>query len=61
MKRDIGRKEQFSHTPPGFDAPEYGKTRTVWLADGEKIQRCVYLFRGINECVRRTDRRRMTA
>ena len=47
IKRDIGRKCDFA-VPPEFDAPSgipseychnvwHGKTRMVWLPDGEKV------------------------
>jgi len=47
LKRDIGRKSRFFHTPTAFDAPVRGlrrntairkKTRMVWLPDGEKLR-----------------------
>jgi len=55
-KPDIGRESRFLSTPPAFNAPVrgspleyccniwYGKTRMVWLHDGEKLWRYVYFF-----------------
>jgi len=51
MKPDIGSESRFLPTPPAFDAPVkrpgstseychdvwYGKTRIVWLPNGEKV------------------------
>jgi len=54
-KPDIRPESRFLRTPPAFDAPLegfpseccyavwYGKTRMVWLPDGEKISK-IYLF-----------------
>jgi len=53
IKRDIGRKSRFFHAAPAFEAAPirgspfseccrnfwYGKTRMVWLPDGEKSLR----------------------
>ena len=51
IERDIGRKSSIFYTPLLFDAPVrglpseyrhlvwYGKTRMVWLPDGEKISK----------------------
>jgi len=56
IERDIGRKSSIFYTPLLFDAPVrglpseyrhlvwYGKTRMVWLPDGEKIRRYLYSF-----------------
>ena len=57
MKRDIGRKQRFFHTPPPFDALARGgvssecchsvwsgKTRMVWILGGEKVWGYDYSF-----------------
>jgi len=58
IKRDIGRKSSFFHTPPLHSTPKLGgrvpvglapsrlagKTRMAWLPDGEKIRRYLYSF-----------------
>ena len=59
IERDIGRKSSFFHTPFAFDAlvrgggfpseyrhpVRYGKTRMVWLPDGEKISKiCLFVL-----------------
>jgi len=81
VKRDIGSESRFLPTTPAFDAPFggggfssldyphlvwYGKTRMVWLPDGEKISK-ISLF-VLTECTnvtdkkdRQTDGHRMTA
>ena len=75
---DIGSESRFLPTPPAFDAPVrelpglpseychavwYGKTRIVWLPDGEKIYMLIRFDR-IHERDRQTDthtqRHRMT-
>jgi len=56
IKRDIGRKSSFCHTPlhltpplEGFPSEYchtvwYGKTKMAWLPDGERFWRYVYSF-----------------
>ena len=65
VKRDIGSEMQFLPIPPAFDPPLggfpseyyhavwYGKTRMVWLPDGEKILKiCLFV---LTECTNVTD------
>jgi len=78
VKRDIGSESRFLPTTPAFDTPFrgggfsssdyphlvwYGKTRKVWLPDGEKISK-ISLF-VLTECTNvtdtKTDRRTNTA
>ena len=75
VKPDIGSESRFLPTPPAFDAPLggfpsewfhpvwYGKTRMVWLSDGEKKLK-TYLF-VLTQCTNvtdtHTDTHRMTA
>jgi len=68
MKPDIGSELRFLPTPPAFALrgfPSeyrhdvwYGKTRMVWLPDGEKMLKIIFrpiCFDRIHERDRRTD------
>ena len=69
MKADIGSESRFLPTSSAFDAPvrggvpsEYchavwcGKTRTVWLPDGEKFFKDIFIrFDRMYERDRQTD------
>ena len=75
IERYIGRKSSFFHTPlhstpplGGFPSEHrhpvwYGKTRTVWLPDGEKISKIslFVLAQLTNVTDARTDGHRVTA
>jgi len=70
VKPDIGYESRFLPTPPAFDASSeycrdvwYGKTRMVWLPDGENFLkiRLFVLTQFTNVTNGRTDRHRMTA
>ena len=74
IERDIGRKSSFFHTHLAFDAPViggfpsehrhpvwYGKTRMVWLPDGEKNLYSFWCNLRTWQTDGRTDRHRMTA
>ena len=62
-KRDISRKSRFSHTflhltPPLGGIRRYGKTRMVWLPDGEKKSKDMFCrFDRILACDGQMDRR----
>jgi len=71
IERDIGRKSSFFHTPlhsmpplGGFPSEYrhpvwYGKTRMVWLPDGEKISKIsLFVFAQLTNV---TDRHHITA
>jgi len=77
IERDIGRKSSFFSYPLAFDAPvrgfpseyrhpvSHGKTRMVWLPDGEKISK-ISLFvltqlKNVTDGQTHTHRHRMTA
>jgi len=75
IKRDIGKKNTLSHTPPAFDTliraslsefcynVWYVKTIMVWLPDGKKSLRICLAILLQHRCVtdRRTDRHFATA
>ena len=75
IEPDIGSESRFLPTPPAFDAPVrggvpsehchdvwYGKTRMVWLLDGENtFDYMITRFDRIHERDRQTDRHRVTA
>jgi len=77
VKPDIGSESRFMPTPPAFDAPVsggsrrniavwYGKTRMVWLPNGEKNVEDIFIcfvrmYERDGQTDRRTDEHCMTA